>query len=45
MTMEQKRNYDQFLARLLKKYLWDDMSEKEISYGLTLDTDFGEEGE
>ncbi len=43
MTAEQIRNYDQFLAKLLKRYLWDDMSEKEIAYGLTLDTDFGEE--
>ena len=43
MTKEQVRKYDQFLAKLLKRYLWDDMSEKEITYGLTLDTDFGEE--
>ena len=42
MTKEQKENFDVLLARLLKKYLWDDMSEKKMSYGLTLDTDFCE---
>lgn len=42
MTEQQKRNYDIFLARLLKTHLWDDMSDKKISYGLTLDTDFFE---
>lgn len=40
MTEEQQKNYDIFLARLLKKYLWDDKSEKKIQYGLTLDNDF-----
>lgn len=40
MTKQQKDNFDRHLAMLLDNYLWDDLSEKTISYGLTFDRDF-----
>lgn len=40
MTDEQKNNYNMFLARLLKGYLWDDLSERKLRYGLNFKTDF-----
>ena len=40
MTQEQNVNFERHIAQLLDNYLWDDMSEREIRYGLSLDTDF-----
>lgn len=40
MTIEQKNNFDILLARLMKKYLWDDLQERPLRYGLPADVDF-----
>lgn len=40
MTNQQIYNFDTHLAMLLDNYLWDDLSERSIRYGLTFDKDF-----
>lgn len=40
MTKEQNENFELHMARLLENYLWDDLSDRELRYGLSLDTDF-----
>lgn len=40
MTKEQNENFELHMARLLENYLWDDLSERELRYGLSLDIDF-----
>lgn len=40
MTNQQIYNFDTHLAMLLDNYLWDDLSERSIRYGLTFDRDF-----
>ncbi len=42
MTKEQNENFELHMAQLLENYLWDDLSERELRYGQTLDTDFFE---
>ena len=36
MTSEQKENFLAFVARLLKRYLWDDLSERDFRYGISI---------
>ncbi|MDE6568449.1 MAG: hypothetical protein K2K70_12055 [Lachnospiraceae bacterium] len=45
MTKEQDANFEQYMARLLDNYLWDDLSDRELRYGLSLETDFFDERE
>lgn len=40
MTEKQTENFDRLLQILLQKYLWDDMSERSLRYGQTIDHDF-----
>ena len=40
MTEEQNENFEQLMIRLLENYLWDDLSERDLRYGLSLETDF-----
>lgn len=40
MTQKQKENFDRFLQILLQRYLWDDLSERSLRYGLTVEQDF-----
>lgn len=40
MTCRQKENFNHLLQILLQKYLWDDMSERELRYGLGVERDF-----
>lgn len=40
MTGQQNYNFNKHLDMLLSNYLWDDLSEKEIGYGLTFEKDF-----
>lgn len=43
MTEEQRTSFDIHLAQLLKTCLWDDLSEREIRYGLPVTCNFFEE--
>lgn len=45
MTEEQNENFEQYMAQLLQNYLWDDLSDRELRYGLSLETDFFDERE
>ena len=40
MTKEQTENYNRLLQILLQRYLWDDMSDRNIRYGLSVERDF-----
>lgn len=40
MTVEQNENFELHMAQLLENYLWDDLSVRDLRYGLTLETDF-----
>ena len=40
MTEKQTENFNRLLQILLQRYLWDDMSERSIRYGLTVEQDF-----
>lgn len=40
MTDEQKINYSDFIIILLNTYFWDDLTDRNIRYGLTCDNDF-----
>ena len=40
MTEEQNVNFEKHMAQLLENYLWDDLGERELRYGLTLERDF-----
>ena len=40
MTGRQTENFDRLLQILLQRYLWDDMSERSLRYGLTIEHDF-----
>lgn len=40
MTVRQKENFDRLLQILLQRYLWDDMSDRTLRYGLTVERDF-----
>lgn len=40
MTKEQNENFELHMGRLLENYLWDDLSDRELRYGLPLDIDF-----
>lgn len=40
MTQQQKENFNHMLQILLQKYLWDDMSDRSLRYGLTVEQDF-----
>ncbi len=40
MTKMQTENFNRLLQILLQRYLWDDMSERSLRYGLTVDHDF-----
>lgn len=40
MTQNQNKNFNHMLQILLQKYQWDDMSERKLRYGLTVDKDF-----
>lgn len=40
MTEYQKENFDIFIAKLLDNYLWDDLSERPLRYGRTVEMDF-----
>lgn len=42
MTMEQNEKFELHMARLLEHYLWDDLSDRELRYGLSLKKDFFE---
>ena len=42
MTNEQNLNFELHMAQLLKKYLWDDLTDRKLRYGLSLDKDFFE---
>lgn len=44
MTKEQNSNFELHMARLLENYLWDDLSDRDLRYGLPLDTDFFDAG-
>ena len=39
MTKEQTENYNRLLQILLQRYLWDDMSDRNIRYGLSVERD------
>ena len=39
-TEEQNENFEFHMEQLLGNYLWDDLSDRELRYGLPLDTDF-----
>lgn len=40
MTDRQKDNFDRLLQILLQRYLWDDMSDRSLRYGLSVERDF-----
>lgn len=40
MTKKQNENFEQYMVQLLENYLWDDLSDREMRYGLSLETDF-----
>ena len=40
MTEEQNENFEFHMEQLLENYLWDDLSDRGLRYGLSLDTDF-----
>lgn len=40
MTKEQTENFELHMAQLLEYHLWDDMTNRELRFGLSLDTDF-----
>ena len=40
MTKKQTENYNRLLQILLQKYLWDDMSDRSLRYGLPVEKDF-----
>lgn len=40
MTHKQVENFDRLLQILLQRYLWDDMSERTMRYGLSIEHDF-----
>lgn len=40
MTQKQVRNFNRLLQILLQRYLWDDMSERTLRYGLSIEHDF-----
>ena len=40
MTEEQNANFERHMAQLLENYLWDDLSKRDLRYGLSLETDF-----
>lgn len=42
MTELQKENFEVFVAKLLDNYLWDDLSERPLRYGRTIEMDFFE---
>lgn len=44
MTKEQNRNFELHMAQLLENYLWDDLSDRELRYGLPLEKDFFDRG-
>lgn len=43
MTEQQNQSFDLHMTRLLDKYLWDDLSDRELRFGLPLDIDFFDE--
>lgn len=43
MTELQKENFEVFVAKLLDNYLWDDLSERSLRYGRTIQKDFFED--
>ena len=42
-TEAQRDNFAKFIIRLMSKYLWDDLSERDVRYGLPLTVGFFEE--
>lgn len=40
MTEEQINNFDIHLSVMLDNYLWDDLSERDVRYGLGLEKNF-----
>ena len=42
-TKEQENEYAIFIDRLLNKYFWDDMTDRDVQYGLPISKDFFEE--
>ncbi len=42
MTETQKDNFEIFIAKLLDNYLWDDLSDRSLRYGRTIEKDFFE---
>lgn len=40
MTQKQNENFEKHMVQLLDNCLWDDMSERDLKYGLSLETDF-----
>ena len=40
MTKKQNENFEQYMVQLLENYLWDDLSDREMRYGLSVETDF-----
>lgn len=40
MTAEQNKNFELHMAQLLENYLWDDLTERELHYGLPVEKDF-----
>ena len=40
MTEVQNENFEFHMEQLLENYLWDDLSDRALRYGLSLETDF-----
>lgn len=40
MTQEQHNIFESHMAQLLEYHLWDDLTDRDLRYGLSLDTDF-----
>lgn len=40
MTEEQDASFERHVAQLLENYLWDDLTVRDLRYGLSLETDF-----
>ena len=40
MTVEQNRIFESHIAQLLSYHLWDDLTERELHYGLPVEKDF-----
>lgn len=40
MTEEQNENFERHMIQLLENYLWDDLSNRDLRYGLTMETGF-----